>query len=89
MDKVNWSAWHWKDHKDLRNGASLEGVIEHVLWCHLHRALFLKADIIGIFESHGVGRELAEQIVSKLVEMGDLRPVGQGFWRYAPEGGEG
>jgi len=89
MDKMNWSAWHRRDHKDLRDGATLERVIEHVLWHHLHHALFLKADIIGIFESHGDDRELAEQIVSKLVEKGDLRPVGQGFWRCEPEGDEG
>jgi len=50
--------------------------------------MFLKADIIGIFEAHGFNRESAEQIVSLLAERNELRPAGQGFWRYEPEGGE-
>jgi len=51
--------------------------------------MFLKADIIGIFEAHGFNRESAEQMISLLVEKGELRPVGQGFWKYVAEGGEG
>ena len=89
MDHVRRRPPHYKDHKHLNDGARPIEVLKHVLGWHLKGAMFLKADIIGVFEAHGFERESAERVVSLLVEKGELRPAGQGFWRYEPEGGEG
>ena len=89
MDRVSKRPLHDKVHEHLRDGVKPAEVLKHVLEWHLKGAVFLKADIIGIFEAHGFEHESAERVVSLLVEKGELRPAGQGFWRYEPEGGEG
>ena len=85
MGQVRRRPPHDKDHKHLNEGAKPPEVIRHVLEWHLEGAMFLKADIIGIFEAHGFNRESAEQIVSLLEEKGELQPVCQGFWKYEPK----
>ena len=85
MDRVRRRLPHDRDHKHLNDGAKPSEVLRHILEWHLEGAIFLRADIIGIFERHGFERESAEQIVSLLVEKGELQPVGQGFWKYEPK----
>jgi len=87
MVRVSQRPPHDKVHKSLKDGAKPAEVLRHILEWHLEGAVFLKADIIGIFEAHGFERESAERAVSLLVEKGELRPAGQGFWKYEPEGG--
>jgi len=88
MDKVRRPP-HDRVHKHLNDGAEPAEVLEHILGWHLKGAMFLKADIIGIFERHGFSREFAEHMFSLLAEKGELQPVGQGFWKYEPKGGGG
>jgi len=85
MDRVRRP--HAQDHRHLNEGAKPAEVLKHVLEWHLKDAIFLRADIIGIFIAHGFKCEAAERLVELMIERGELKPVGQGFWCYEPGGG--